>query len=118
MKKLLVIFLCTLSGYTFAVDYTVQSIPNPKAANKHAFVSNPDGILKTKTVQDVNAYLDALQSETGAEVTIVAVNSIGSNELKPFATDLFKAWGVGQAKRDNGLLVLFVLNQRKITFES
>jgi len=118
MKKLLIIFLCTLSGYIFATDYTVQSIPNPKAANKHAFVSNPDGILKTETVQEVNAYLDALQSETGAEITIVAVNSIGDSELKPFATDLFKAWGVGQAKRDNGLLVLFVLKQRKITFES
>ena len=118
MKKLILIVLCSLSGFAFATDYTVTSIPNPKTTNVHSFVSNPDGILKVETVQQINVYLDSLQAQTGAEVALVAVNSIGGNEIKPFATDLFKAWGIGKAKQDNGLLVLFVLGDKKVTFET
>jgi len=118
MKKLLLIVLCSLSGFAFATDYTVQTIPNPKTADAHAFVSNPDGILKAETVQEINTYLDSLQAQTSAEVAVVAVNSIGNNEIKSFATDLFKTWGIGQTKKDNGFLVLFVLDQRKVTMET
>jgi len=118
MKKILIIILCSFAGFAFAAEYTVQTIPNPKTANAHAFVSNPDGILKAETVQQMNAYLDSLQSKTGSEVAVVAVNSIGNNELKPFATDLFATWKIGKAKQDNGLLVLFVLDQKKVTFET
>lgn len=118
MKKLLLIVLCSFTGFAFATEYTVSTVPNPKTTDKHAFVSNPDGILKAETVQQMNVSLDSLEAQTGAEVAIVAVNSIGANEIKPFATDLFKTWGIGKTKKDNGLLVLFVLDQRKVTFET
>jgi len=118
MKKALIIVLCSFACFAFAAEYTVQSVPNPKTANARAFVSNPDGILKSETVQQMNEYLDSLQAQTGSEVAVVAVNSIGANELKPFATDLFATWKIGKAKQDNGLLVLFVLDQKKVTFET
>ena len=118
MKKLLIIVLCSFAGFAFSAEYTIQTIPNPKTANAHSFVSNPDGILKTETVQQMNEFLDSLQAQTKTEIAVVAVSSIGENEIKPFATDLFKAWGIGRAKQDNGLLILFVLNQKKVTFET
>jgi len=118
MKKIFLIVLCSFAGLIYAAEYTVQTIPNPKTADAHTFVSNPDGILKAETVQQMNVFLDSLQAKTKAEVALVAVNSIGYNEIKPFATDLFKAWGVGKAKEDNGLLVLFVMDQKKVTFET
>ncbi len=118
MRKLIIIVFCALATFTFAAEYTVQSIPNPKTANAHAFVSNPDGILKPESVQQMNVYLDSLQAQTGAEVAVVAVNSIGENQIKPFATDLFATWKIGKAKQDNGLLILFVMDQKKVTFET
>jgi uncharacterized protein len=118
MKKLLFILLCSFAVFANAIEYTVQTIPNPKTADAHTFVSNPDGILKRETVQQMNIYLDSLQSQTGAEVVVVAVSSIGYSDIKLFATDLFKTWGIGKTKKDNGFLVLFVLDQRKITFET
>ena len=118
MKKLVLIILCLLPVFAYSVEYTVQTIPNPKTANAHAYVSNPDGILKAETVLQMNEFLDSLQAQTKAEVAVVAVSSIGANEIKPFATDLFKTWGVGKAKADNGLLVLFVLDVKKVTFET
>jgi len=117
MKKILLIIFCSFAGLTFAAEYTVQSIPNPITADAHAFVSNPDGILKMETVQQMNVILDSLKAQTGAEVAVVVVNSIGQADYNTFATELFSTWGIGKAKQDNGLLVLFILDQRKVKFE-
>lgn len=117
MKKLLVIVFCSLASFVFSAEYTVQSIPNPITTDAHAYVSNPDGILKEETVQQINYMLDSLKAQTGAEVAVVMVNSIGQSELNSFATELFTTWGIGKAKQDNGLLVLIVLDQRNVKFE-
>ncbi|OIP84691.1 MAG: hypothetical protein AUK44_01695 [Porphyromonadaceae bacterium CG2_30_38_12] len=102
----------------WATEYTVQTIPNPKTTDAAAFVSNPDGILAAQTVDQINQRLHALKSENGSEVAVVVVNSIGTEEIKPFATSLFKTWGIGNAQNSNGLLVFFVMDQKKVTFET
>lgn len=111
---LLILFSASLSG----TEYSVSTIPNPKTANKDAFVSNPDGILKPETVLQINTILDSLAAQNGTEVALVAVNSIGNEDINSFATELFKTWGVGTAQNNNGLLILFVNDQRKIKFET
>jgi len=118
MKKILLIALCFFSVVAISAEYTIKTIPNPITANAHEFVSNPDGILKTENVQQMNAYIDSLEAQTSAEVVIVAVNSIGYADIKTFANELFKEWGIGKAKQDNGLLMLFVMDQKKVTFET
>jgi len=118
MKNLILFLFCLFSTLAFAVDYTIQTIPSPKNSSENGFVSNPDGILKSETVRQINITLDSLEHQTGAEVTVVVVNSIGQVEIKPFATNLFAEWKIGKTKKDNGLLVLFVLNQRQVTFET
>ncbi|MFA5044416.1 MAG: TPM domain-containing protein [Paludibacter sp.] len=118
MKNLLIFFFCSIAGIAFATEYTVQTVPNPITTDAHAFVSNPDGILKMETVQQMNIMLDSLKAQTGAEVAVVAVNSIGNADINTFSTELFSTWGIGKAKQDNGLLVMFVMDQRKVKFET
>ena len=118
MKLLIISALILFSATVFSVEYTVDNIPNPKTTNAAAFVSNPDGILKEETVQAINQKLGELQATNKSEVAVVAVNSIGYEEIKPFATALYKKWGIGTAENSNGLLVFFVMDQRKVTFET
>jgi uncharacterized protein len=118
MKSTIISLLLLLSLSVFAVEYTVKTIPNPKTTNAAAYVSNPDGILREETVQQINQMLGQLQATNKSEVAVVMVNSIGYEEIKPFATALFKEWGIGTAENSNGLLVLFVSDQRKVTFET
>jgi len=101
-----------------AVAYdNVTLVPNPKTADATAFVSNPDGILSSETVSLLDAQLYELANQTTAEVALVAVNSIGANEIEDFANSLFNHWGIGKAGKDNGVLILFVLDQRAVRFE-
>jgi len=62
--------------------------------------------------------LQALEDSTLTEVAVVLVESIGDENIELFATDLFAKWGIGKEKDNNGLLILFVEDQRAIRFET
>ncbi|MCL2727515.1 MAG: TPM domain-containing protein, partial [Bacteroidales bacterium] len=100
-----------------SAHYDVTGVPNPRTTNANAFVSNPDGILSIETVRLLNAQFFELENETGAQVALVALNSIGYQDIDDFANKLFNHWGIGQAGLDNGVLILFVLDQKAIRFE-
>lgn len=98
-------------------SYTPQSIPNPKKSGT-GYVSNPDGILTAADVQQLNRIIAQMEQNSTAQVAVVIVNSIGQENPKVFATRLFETWGIGQADKDNGLLILSVMNQRRTEFET
>ncbi len=114
------LILCLLAILpAFATDYnTVQSVPNVQQQNGQKYLTNPDQIVSPRAAAQIDSLLSSLRTTNTAEVAVVALKSIGENEIKPFATELFNHWGIGNAEKDNGLLVLFVENQRKITFET
>jgi len=118
MKKLFLLILSIVAFQVGFAAYTVKTVPNPKLADRYAYVSNPDGILKSETVSEMNSLLNSLESTNGVEVAVVMVNSIGYENIEDFANELFKLWGVGKAKQNNGLLVLFVLDQKLVKFET
>jgi len=120
MKRILYISLfcfCFLTNARAIVYDDVKIVPNPKSVDKNAFVSNPDNILSSETVHLLNSQLDSLEMETSAEVAVVAVNSIGVQDIEGFANTLFNYWKVGKEGKDNGVLILFVLDQKNIRFE-
>lgn len=118
MKRILILLLGITVIQTLAASYTIQSTPNPKTADRRTYVSNPDGIITSNTVSEINILLDSLEKNTGTEVAVVLLNSIGLEDINIFATELFKHWGIGKAQQNNGVLILFVLDQKKIRFET
>ena len=96
--------------------YTVETVPNPKTLN-NSYVSNPDGILSESTVYKINVMLDSLEAKNGVQAAVVVLQSIGQNDINTFSYDLATKWGIGGKKSDNGLLILFVGDQKKIRFE-
>ena len=120
MKKYILFILLFCIHWTNAVAVVydnIKLVPHPKAVDANAFVSNPDGILNSETVGSLNTQLYELEKETRAEIAIVLLNSIGNQVIEDFANALFNHWGIGKAGNDNGVLVLFVLDQKAIRFE-
>lgn len=60
--------------------------------------------------------IQAVEQETGTELQVLVVDNIDSSPKK-FATRLFNKWGIGSAEKNNGVLVLVVLDQRRIEVE-
>lgn len=103
-----------------AKDYSIETIPNVRLSNWLNHVSNPDGIITLDDAARINQLLNVVEDSLGIEVAVVAVNSIGDQDARMFATDLFKHWGLGQKSKDNGLLIQLVTepSQRSVVFET
>lgn len=117
MNKLLLGIFLLLSIVAHSQYYTVETVPNTKLVN-NSYVSNPDGILSESTVNQLNSILGNLEAESTAQVAIVMLTSIAGEDIFDFAQELFVKWGIGQKDKDNGLLILFVLDQRTIRFHT
>jgi uncharacterized protein len=116
MKRLLLLTL--LLGVTTACmarPYDSAALPSPRSQN--TWVHDGAGVVADRT-GDIDKILDALERDTGAEVTVATVPSIGDEVPKDFATALFNAWGVGKKGKDNGVLVLHVIDQRRVEIET
>lgn len=103
-----------------AKDYTIETIPNVRLSDRNNHVSNPDGIISSEDVMKINQVLQSLEDSLGIEAAVVAIDGIGDQDARSFATDLFNHWKLGKEKKDNGLLIQLVIEptQRSVVFET
>jgi uncharacterized membrane protein YgcG len=80
-------------------------------------VADPAGVI-AKRKDEINGLITALEASITAEIAVVVVPSIGKLVPKDFAAALLQTWGVGKKDQDNGVLVLHVLDQRRIEIET
>ena len=104
--------------YATAATYSAKTVPNVQLADSARYVSNPDSILSPLAEANINRALASLRGATTAEASFVIVDDIDSDSPDDFATELFRLWGLGDKKKDNGLLVLVVKDRRKIVIRT
>lgn len=116
---LLLLFPLCLSAAA-SPSYTIETIPNVRLADRNNYVSNPDGIIRPDDAARINSLLRTVEDSLGIEIAVVAVKSIGDNDARMFATDLFQYWKPGKKGKDNGLLIQLVTDppQRSVVFET
>lgn len=110
--RLLTLALLVLQAATPAQQKRVAWIPNPRPAG--GWVADPSHHLKPATIDSLNALASALERETSDEIAIVVVDSTSGLGPDDFALAVHRAWGVGKASRDNGVVVLWVPAQRAL----
>lgn len=98
-----------------ASAYTVETIPSPLRNN--SYLSNPDQIISPEDEKLISQKLRDIEKNFTHEVAIVAVNTIGNEVPKNFAVKLFEKWGIGKKTQDNGVLILLVMDQRRVEIE-
>ncbi|HET9706035.1 MAG TPA: TPM domain-containing protein, partial [Vicinamibacterales bacterium] len=74
-------------------------------------------LIDPSTEAVIDQQLAALERRTSAEVAVATVRSLDGMSIEEYANRLFKVWGIGQAKQDNGVLVLVALNEREMRIE-
>lgn len=95
---------------------SVDDVPNVRLTDVRRYVSDPTSILSPAATDTINAILGRLEKSTGIETAVVMLPSIGENDIFDFSTSLFRKWGIGKKKSNNGLLILFVMDQKKVRF--
>ena len=118
MKRLVIAVILILVAITsaFGGRYTIKEIPNVQVADASKYTSNPDNILSPAAVAEIDRMCDSLHTAGKAQIAVVVVEDIDSNDVFTFAHTLFSEWGVGGKKADNGLGILLVVDKREIRF--
>ncbi|MBS1578953.1 MAG: TPM domain-containing protein [Bacteroidetes bacterium] len=110
MKKFLsVIFLF------FAIQLFAQkSIPKP---NPPKLVVDNAGVLDSYDAEKLERKLVRLDDSTSNQIAIVIVKTLNDEPIEDVATNTFRAWGIGNKKTNNGVLILVAVDDRKIRIE-
>jgi len=103
--------------YFHRSGYSVNVVPNPKKGSANGYVSDPDNYINPTDEYEINKILCEIERKTTVQVSVVVLNSIKDEVPKDFAVKLFEKWGIGYADKDNGLLILTVIDQRRTEFE-
>ncbi|MGR3712815.1 MAG: TPM domain-containing protein [Shimia sp.] len=114
MRQLLFI----LSVCLFWVNHAAaQTYP----AYDELYVNDFAFFLSVEEEDTIRAKLAELRQERGIEFTVVTIDSMFSyghnGPIEPFATGLFNFWGVGDADRNDGVMLLVALNDRVMRIE-
>lgn len=114
IAALLFVFTATAAAET--KQYTIDDVPNLRLSDVRQYVTDPSAILSATARDSINAILGRLEKSTGIETAVVMLPSIGDEDIFDFGHELFRKWGIGKKKSDNGLLILFVKDQKKVRF--
>ena len=82
------------------------------------YVNDFAGILSVRQRESLEARLRAYERETSVEVAVAIVTSLEGKTVEDYARGLFRAWGIGKADKNNGVLVLVAPNERRVRIQT
>jgi len=110
MNKLLIAFLLILScGKLFAQDL-------PEKPDK--LVNDYTGTLSASQIQQLESKLVAFDDTTSTQIAIAIVKSVGDYDINDYTLQLGRKWGVGGEKKNNGVMIVVALGDRKISIQT
>ena len=74
-------------------------------------------ILSSAAKEALEPKLADLEAKSGIQLVVATVSSLEGQEIEPYANELFRAWELGEADKDNGVLLLVAPNERRVRIE-
>ena len=108
---LLLLGLLLLWGGTATAE---TASPSPTSA---FFVNDYADVVDQKDEQIICAAGKALDRQTTAQVVLCTVETLEGQVLETYSLELARKWGVGAKGKNNGVLILFAEQERKVRVE-
>ena len=93
-----------------------QDIP-PKPSFIPALVDSTNTLSQTQ-FKRLSEKLEKYSDSTSTEIFTMIVNTVHGEEIKYHATQLAHKWEIGQKGKDNGIIVLLALKDRKVAIQT
>ncbi len=74
-------------------------------------------ILSDQTRSDLDQKLAALEAKTSRQLVVVTLPSLQGYEISDYGYQLGRAWGIGQARLNNGVLLIIAPIEHKVRIE-
>src|ERR1700688_1833462 len=98
---------CCLITAAFALDF-------PALTGR---VVDQAGVMTAQSRSDIEAKLKDLEDKSGIQLVVATVKSLQGSDVETYANELFRAWKLGQAQKNNGVLLLVAPAEHKVRIE-
>jgi uncharacterized membrane protein YgcG len=89
----------------------------PPRPNPFKFVNDEAQLMQPADAKKLENGLRRYADNTGTQVVVVTVPSLGGRTVADYGRALGNAWGVGQRDKNNGIVVLVSQQERKVTIQ-
>jgi uncharacterized protein len=103
-----VFLLCLLSTLAFA------ALDFPALTGR---VVDQANIIPAASKSALDSKLQTLEDKSGIQLVVATVKSLQGGDIETYANQLFRAWKLGEAKKNNGVLLLIAPSEHKVRIE-
>lgn len=107
--------LTLLALFTSWMLFSQEVLPPP---NPPRLVTDVAGILSEAEKSALEQKLVAFDDSTSNQIAVVVIKSLEDRPIEDYATKLFRTWGIGNKKTQNGVLLLVAVDDRKVKIEA
>jgi len=84
--------------------------PSTAIVGTYTYVYDNAGVLTDETMSHIDAMNVSLFAQTGAQILVETVDTTGDKTMEEYAIDLGNQYHVGDAERNNGVVILLALD--------
>lgn len=99
------------AGSGWAVDWKAR-YPQPEG-----YVSDFAHVIDAASKSQIEAYAAAVQQATGAQMALVTIPSLEDEPIEDVTNTIFRAWGVGEKGKNDGIMLLLSIGDRHSRLE-
>jgi len=84
------------------------------------YVNDFAGVMDASSKERLSSLLTRIEKSGAAEiavVTILSMEKLGFADIEEVAVRLFEEWGIGKKGKDNGILIIASIKERKVRIE-
>ncbi|ADQ03636.1 protein of unknown function DUF477 [Caldicellulosiruptor owensensis OL] len=99
------VFIIAVSSFLIT-SFTFSEVQVPKKPGENIYVFDYANLIDSSDEEEMRALAREIEDKSKAEIIVVTVETLGSYTIEEYANKLFKSWGIGDKKLDNGVLIL------------
>lgn len=81
------------------------------------YISDFANVLNAAHRAELVRYCSRVEAITGAEIALVTVPTLDGEPIEDVTNSLFRRWGVGKKGKDEGIMLLFAVRDRRMRLE-
>jgi uncharacterized protein len=98
--------------------FPIQTFAFTVPAKPTSFVSDYAGMMSASQVSDLENKISQFEKQTTNEIAVVTVPSLDGEPIENLAQEIFTKWGIGKKDKNNGVLLLISLADRKTRIQT
>ncbi len=109
--------LWAVAGAFAQGDGRIESDRYREGLHPQGYVNDWAGVFAPEQKDALERRLAEAKQASGAELAVVTLPSLQGGEINDFTHKLFQQWGIGEKGKDNGILLLMALEERRVRIE-